>query len=63
LSVECAVSILRDFAQQLRKATINFVCLSIRLSLCLSFSCDSACTRHIYCNFSSNSSLVKVGQE
>jgi hypothetical protein len=33
---QCAASILRDFAEQLHKATINFVCLSIRLSVCLS---------------------------
>lgn len=48
LSGEYAASILRDFAQQLHIATINFVCLSIRLSVCLSLSYDSACTRHIF---------------
>lgn len=34
LSEEYAASILRDFAEQLHKTTINFVCLSIRPSVC-----------------------------
>lgn len=52
LSGEYAASILRDFAQQLHKATINFVCLSILLSVCLSLSYNSTCTQHIFVKIS-----------
>jgi hypothetical protein len=52
LSGEYTTSILRDFVEQLHKATINFVCLSVRLSVCPSLSYNSAYTQHIFVKIS-----------
>jgi hypothetical protein len=51
-SVEYIAPILPDFAEQLHKVTINFLCLFVRLSVCPSvrpsLSYNSACTRNIF---------------
>jgi hypothetical protein len=52
LSGEYTTFILRDFAGQLHKATINFVCLFARLSVFLSLPYKSACTQHIFVKLS-----------